>query len=217
MDLYERYAQDLLRDRFYMSLERRLLWVWINVAQWVAFFSAGLAIGWATTGELVGGVQFGLSLLVWGVFVRTVLVWHITWSVNSVTHLWGYRNYETDENSRNNMLVGIVGQRRGLAQQPPRPAASCRPRTSLVGARRHLPHNSPAPGCWSGHRRRPHPADDVRAHHDEPARGLTSVAPRPAARMRWRPARLPGRDARPPHAARYRLAIRGRPQGGSKR
>ena len=30
-------------------------------------------------------------------FVRTVLVWHITWSVNSVTHLWGYRNYETDE------------------------------------------------------------------------------------------------------------------------
>ncbi len=42
-------------------------------------------------------LQFGLSLLVWGVFVRTVLVWHITWSVNSVTHLWGYRNYETDE------------------------------------------------------------------------------------------------------------------------
>ena len=42
-------------------------------------------------------LQFGLSLLVWGVFVRTVLVWHITWSVNSVTHMWGYRNYETDE------------------------------------------------------------------------------------------------------------------------
>ena len=40
-------------------------------------------------------LQFGLSLLVWGVFVRTVAVWHITWSVNSVTHLWGYRTYET--------------------------------------------------------------------------------------------------------------------------
>jgi fatty-acid desaturase len=41
--------------------------------------------------------------------VRTVLVWHVTWSVNSVTHLWGYRNYETDEGSRNNVIVGILG------------------------------------------------------------------------------------------------------------
>ncbi len=52
-------------------------------------------------------MQFGLSLLVWGVFVRTVLVWHITWSVNSVTHVWGYRNYETGDSSRNNWLVGL--------------------------------------------------------------------------------------------------------------
>ena len=47
-------------------------------------------------------------MLVWGVFVRTVVVWHITWSVNSVTHLWGYRNYETDEDSRNNVLVALL-------------------------------------------------------------------------------------------------------------
>ena len=45
--------------------------------------------------------------MVWGVFVRTVLTWHITWSVNSFTHVWGYRNYETDDNSRNNWLVGL--------------------------------------------------------------------------------------------------------------
>ena len=38
--------------------------------------------------------------MMFGVFVRTVLAWHITWAVNSVTHLWGYRNYETDEDSR---------------------------------------------------------------------------------------------------------------------
>ena len=113
MDLYERYAKDLLLDRFYMSLERRLLWVWINVALWAVFFAAGLAVGWSAGGRLGGGLQLGLSLLVWGVFVRTVLVWHITWSVNSVTHLWGYRNYETDENSRNNVLVGIVANGEG--------------------------------------------------------------------------------------------------------
>ena len=74
-----------------------------------AVFSRRLALaGLVTTGAGWPAPQFGLSLLVWGVFVRTVLVWHITWSVNSVTHLWGYRNYDTDENSRNNWLVALV-------------------------------------------------------------------------------------------------------------
>ena len=44
----------------------------------------------------------------WGVFVRTVAVWHITWSVNSLAHLWGYRNYETDDDSRNNWFVAVL-------------------------------------------------------------------------------------------------------------
>src|SRR3954452_3071378 len=113
LDLFEHYAKDILRDRFYLNLERKLLWVWVNLAQWAVFYLAGFAIGCATTAELLGGVQFGLSLLVWGVFVRTVLVWHITWSVNSVTHLWGYRNYDTDENSRNNVFVGIISNGEG--------------------------------------------------------------------------------------------------------
>jgi fatty-acid desaturase len=107
LSMYERYSRDVLRDRFYLGLERHGMWMWINLAHWLAFFLGGFAIGWAASGEALGGVQFGLSLLVWGVFVRTVFVWHITWSVNSVTHLWGYRNYETDERSRNNVFVGL--------------------------------------------------------------------------------------------------------------
>ena len=43
-----------------------------------------------------------------GVVVRTVVVWHITWSVNSLSHLFGYRNYETDENSKNNWVVALL-------------------------------------------------------------------------------------------------------------
>jgi stearoyl-CoA desaturase (delta-9 desaturase) len=74
---------------------------------------AGFAIGLASTGQIMGGVQFGSSLLVWGVFVRTVAVWHITWSVNSLTHRWGYRNYETGENSRNNWFVALVSNGEG--------------------------------------------------------------------------------------------------------
>ena len=44
----------------------------------------------------------------WGAILRTVVVWHLTWSVNSVTHVWGYRNYETPDVSRNNVLVAML-------------------------------------------------------------------------------------------------------------
>lgn len=104
---YERYARDLLRDRFYLNLERNDLYAWIYAAHAVLFYLVGFAIGWPMGGSVMHGVQFGLSVMVWGVFVRTVLTWHITWSVNSITHVWGYRNYETNDNSRNNWLVGL--------------------------------------------------------------------------------------------------------------
>jgi stearoyl-CoA desaturase (delta-9 desaturase) len=53
-------------------------------------------------------IQFGSSLLVWGGALRTVVVWHTTWSVNSVTHIWGYRNYDTPDSSRNNAIVALL-------------------------------------------------------------------------------------------------------------
>jgi len=106
---YEKYARDIFRDPFYMRLERNVLWLWCYGIHAVLFYLAGFGIGWLQPGgSLAAGVQFGLSLLVWGVFVRTVLVWHITWSVNSIGHVWGYRNYKTKGNSRNSLLVGLI-------------------------------------------------------------------------------------------------------------
>lgn len=104
---YQRFTRDILRDPFYFRLERRENWLKIYLASMLVFFAAGFMVGWPLSGTALSGVQFGASLMVWGVFVRTVLTWHITWSVNSVTHLWGYRNYDTSDNSRNNLLVGI--------------------------------------------------------------------------------------------------------------
>jgi stearoyl-CoA desaturase (delta-9 desaturase) len=71
------------------------------------FFLVGLGIGWLTGGA-GEGLRFGLSLLVWGVILRTVVVWHITWSVNSLTHLFGYSTYETGDHSRNNWFVALI-------------------------------------------------------------------------------------------------------------
>ena len=105
---YDRYARDLFQDRFYKWLERPHVWRSIHAVQWSVFLLAGSLVGAIGTGSLWGAVQLGLSWLVWGVFVRMVAVWHITWSVNSVTHLWGYRNYDTNDDSRNHWLVGYI-------------------------------------------------------------------------------------------------------------
>jgi stearoyl-CoA desaturase (delta-9 desaturase) len=102
-----------LRDPFYRRLERDWrLPVAIYLALAPLYFLTGLAIGWSG-GTAMEGVQLGSSLLMWGVVLRTVAVWHITWSVNSLTHVSGYRSYATRENSRNNWLLGIIASGEG--------------------------------------------------------------------------------------------------------
>jgi stearoyl-CoA desaturase (delta-9 desaturase) len=111
---YKTYAHDLIDDPFYRRLERE--W-WAPVVIYLAhaflIYAAGVAIGWIDTGTFAGGIQLGLSFLVWGVILRTVVVWHITWSINSLTHVFGYRSYDTRENSRNNWLLGYIASGEG--------------------------------------------------------------------------------------------------------
>jgi stearoyl-CoA desaturase (delta-9 desaturase) len=45
---------------------------------------------------------------VWGVAVRTVFTYHTTGFVNSASHKWGYRNFETHDDSRNNWWVALL-------------------------------------------------------------------------------------------------------------
>ncbi len=105
---YERYCRDVLRDPYYFWMERKLRWFWIYFAHAVLFYLVGLAIGWWMTAQWPIAAQFAASLLVWGVFLRTVLVWHITWTVNSLGHVFGYQNYATGDSSRNNMLFALI-------------------------------------------------------------------------------------------------------------
>jgi stearoyl-CoA desaturase (delta-9 desaturase) len=50
----------------------------------------------------------GMPALVWGFFVSTVLLWHGTFLVNSVNHVWGTRRYATTDTSRNNALLALL-------------------------------------------------------------------------------------------------------------
>ena len=109
-----RWSADILADRWYKTLERH--W-WLPpsffLGQIVVFGAVGFLAGLVAGQNISPALLTGVGLVVWGVFARTVAVWHITWSVNSLTHAFGYRNYETDEKSRNNWLVAVVASGEG--------------------------------------------------------------------------------------------------------
>jgi stearoyl-CoA desaturase (delta-9 desaturase) len=46
--------------------------------------------------------------LVWGFFVSTTLLWHGTFTINSLSHLWGTRRYPTTDDSRNNFVLALI-------------------------------------------------------------------------------------------------------------
>jgi stearoyl-CoA desaturase (Delta-9 desaturase) len=50
----------------------------------------------------------GLPWVVWGFCVSTVLLWHGTFTINSLSHVFGKRRYETSDDSRNNWLLALI-------------------------------------------------------------------------------------------------------------
>lgn len=50
----------------------------------------------------------GWQLLVWGFVLSTVLLYHTTFLVNSVAHIWGKRRYNTKDSSKNNMFIALL-------------------------------------------------------------------------------------------------------------
>ena len=92
-----RYAPDLAKDPVMRFLHKAFLPS--HVLMGVALFSVGY-FGW--------NAYTGWSFVAWGMFVRLVYVLHVTWFVNSATHLWGYRTYETTDDSKNLWWVGIL-------------------------------------------------------------------------------------------------------------
>ena len=61
-------------------------------------------VGFAALLYVLGGA----TGLVWGGFVPLVLVWHVTFCINSLAHLWGSRRYSTTDDSRNNGLLALA-------------------------------------------------------------------------------------------------------------
>jgi stearoyl-CoA desaturase (delta-9 desaturase) len=87
----ERYAPDLIKDPVVSWVNRTFL-LWIVMGLVFPF-----ALGFALSGQLIGGV----TGLLWGGLVRILVLHHVTYSINSLCHFFGRRDFATDDESRN--------------------------------------------------------------------------------------------------------------------
>ena len=84
-----KYTADLRQDPYFRWLDK-----WFLLLQVPLGLTLYLLGGW--------------SLVLWGIPLRLAVVYHVTWLVNSATHTWGERPYDTEDNSRNNKWVAAL-------------------------------------------------------------------------------------------------------------
>jgi sn-1 stearoyl-lipid 9-desaturase len=83
------YIPDLRKDKFH---------TWISKWHWVPITVLGVVL--LATG--------GWSVMMWGIFLRTVVGLHATWLVNSATHMWGRQRFLTTDTSKNSFWVAML-------------------------------------------------------------------------------------------------------------
>jgi len=93
------YVKDLRRSGLQRAVSA-LFPIWVI---------AGLLIPTVLGGLLSRSWMGAFSGFLWGGLVRIFFLQHVTWSINSVCHLWGRRPYRTDDESRNNAVFGVLG------------------------------------------------------------------------------------------------------------
>lgn len=87
--IMKRYSPDLFKDRYY---------VWLLRFHYVPVFVVSLSL------LLIAGWR----VFFWATFLRLTLELHATWFVNSATHIWGRRRFETNEDSKNSLWVALI-------------------------------------------------------------------------------------------------------------
>lgn len=96
---YDKYVPDLLEDKFAVWSQKYWEAFWLPVS-----FAIPTLMGWAFYGTADGAIRG----LLWGGFARTFLTHHVTWSVNSVCHYFGRREFQSNDESRNNWLCAML-------------------------------------------------------------------------------------------------------------
>lgn len=111
-----RKSSDEFRADNVKDLTRYPELVWLNRFYWVP----PLVLAVAT--YAIGGV----GLFIWGFAVSTVFLWHGTFVINSLTHIFGKRRFETTDDSRNSLLFALVTLGEGWHNNHHHYQSSCR-------------------------------------------------------------------------------------------
>ena len=85
--------------------------VWLNKWHLVPGLSLGLKVfvfGWILERYVPSLHTTAFQMLIWGWFISTVLLYHGTFTINSLSHVFGKRRYATKDDSRNNWLLAII-------------------------------------------------------------------------------------------------------------
>jgi stearoyl-CoA desaturase (delta-9 desaturase) len=93
-----RFAPDLMRDRTLRVIDK-LFGLWVVIS-----FAIPFAVGWIVG----GGLGAALSALLWGGFVRVLLLHHVTWSINSICHFFGRKRFVNDDEARNVFWLSVL-------------------------------------------------------------------------------------------------------------
>jgi stearoyl-CoA desaturase (delta-9 desaturase) len=91
---WSRYIPDLTCHKYYYFLSK---------------YNFLIAISIAPILYLMGGLPF----VMWGLFMRVAVMLHVTWFVNSATHRWGYKNFDTKDDSKNIWWVALLAAGEG--------------------------------------------------------------------------------------------------------
>ena len=106
-----KFAGPLLKDKLIVFISKTFL-IWVALG----FVVPTLVCGWLQSlhGAGFAGFKHGcLEGFLWGGLVRVFLNHHVTWSINSICHTFGGRDFETTDASRNNFLFGLLAMGEG--------------------------------------------------------------------------------------------------------
>jgi stearoyl-CoA desaturase (delta-9 desaturase) len=95
-------------DRYVTDLNQSRVLRWVS-DQFVLWGVLSMLLPAALGGLMTGTWAGALTGMIWGGMVRIFLFHHVTWAINSACHLWGARPYRCNDESRNNVVFGVVG------------------------------------------------------------------------------------------------------------
>lgn len=86
-----KFSRDITSDPFLMWLCKPSVMIGFQVVLALLFYALG-----------------GMPAVLWGIFFRTIFLYHATWFVNSAAHIWGYKNFASNDRATNNWWVALL-------------------------------------------------------------------------------------------------------------